>query len=152
MIPSESGTGGSGSEDELRQIYVATFAGNDSQEYSRSQHLEDGSPKLARCIHCGSSKHDDLGWSKKLTCQKCTRKEHLSDHCLFVCRACREIHKAGKFPMEGFYDLIHQWYVPVKHAGMLPVDAEKMLNKNARHVGIWYEPSVLNFAYMHSLR
>ncbi|POM62438.1 hypothetical protein PHPALM_28410 [Phytophthora palmivora] len=124
---SESDTGGSGSEDELRQIYVAAFAGRDSQESSRSPHRNDRSPKLARCSHCGSFKHDELGCWTRLTCEKCNRKGHPSEHCLFVCHACGEIHEAGKCPMEEFYNLIRQWYVPTKHAGMLPVDAEKML-------------------------
>uniref|UniRef100_A0AAV1TVT6 Uncharacterized protein n=1 Tax=Peronospora matthiolae TaxID=2874970 RepID=A0AAV1TVT6_9STRA len=46
----------------------------------------------------------------------------------FVCRACGEMHDPGKCPMEEFYNMIRQWYVPNKHAGMLPEKAEKMLN------------------------
>jgi hypothetical protein len=30
--------------------------------------------------------------------------------------------------MEEFYNMIRQWYNPTKHAGMLPPNAEKMLN------------------------
>jgi hypothetical protein len=45
-----------------------------------------------------------------------------------VCRACGKIHDAGKCPMEEFYNLIRQWYNPTQHAGMLPSNAEKMLN------------------------
>ncbi|OWY95389.1 hypothetical protein PHMEG_00034617 [Phytophthora megakarya] len=48
------------------------------------------------CTHCGSTTHDNLGCWKRLTCQKCGRKGHLSDHCLFVCRACGEMHEPGK--------------------------------------------------------
>ncbi|POM58039.1 LOW QUALITY PROTEIN: Reverse transcriptase [Phytophthora palmivora] len=56
-----------------------------------------------------NDRHDDLGCWKRLTCQKCGRKGHPSDHCLFVCRACGEIHDAGKCPMEEFYNLIRKW-------------------------------------------
>ncbi|KAE8893285.1 hypothetical protein PF003_g22529 [Phytophthora fragariae] len=34
----------------------------------------------------------------------------------------------GKCPVEEFYSQIRQWFDPVKHAGMLPEMAEKMLN------------------------
>ena len=44
------------------------------------------------------------------------------------------------------YNMIRQWYAPTKHAGMLTEQAEKMLNEDARQVGIWYEPSVLGSA------
>ena len=54
--------------------------------------------------------------------------------------------------MEQFYNLICQWYVPNKHAGMLPEQAENMLNYDASQVIIWYEPSVLGSAYMYSWR
>ncbi|POM71991.1 LOW QUALITY PROTEIN: Hypothetical protein PHPALM_11368 [Phytophthora palmivora] len=129
LSSSKSDTGGSGSDDELRQIYVAAFSGRDSQEKSRSTRRDDGSPTLMRCTHRGSSKLDVLGCWKRLTCQKCNWKGHPSDHCLFVCRACGEIHEVGKYPMEELYNLMRQWYVPTKHAGMLPVDAEKMCGK-----------------------
>uniref|UniRef100_A0AAV1TZA4 Metal-binding protein n=1 Tax=Peronospora matthiolae TaxID=2874970 RepID=A0AAV1TZA4_9STRA len=46
----------------------------------------------------------------------------------FACRACGEMHDPGKCPMEEFYNMIRQWYVLTKHAGMLPEKAEKMLN------------------------
>ncbi|OWZ12466.1 hypothetical protein PHMEG_00014367 [Phytophthora megakarya] len=58
------------------------------------------------CTHCGSTKHDNLGCWKRLTCQKCGRKGHPFDHCLFVCRACGDMHEPGKRPMEEFYNLI----------------------------------------------
>ncbi|KAE9268001.1 hypothetical protein PR003_g31591 [Phytophthora rubi] len=81
-----------------------------------------------RCSHCGSRKHDDLGCWRRLTCEKCGKRGHPSDRCLFVCKACGEIHEAGKCPMEEFYNLIRQWYNPTKHGGMLPESVEKMLN------------------------
>ncbi|KAE9307716.1 hypothetical protein PF008_g21164 [Phytophthora fragariae] len=81
-----------------------------------------------RCSHCGSGKHDDLGCWKRLTCEKCGKRGHPSDRCLFVSKACGEIHDAGKCPMEEFYNLIRQWYYPPKHGGMLPESVEKILN------------------------
>ena len=80
------------------------------------------------CSHCGSIKHDDRGCWKRLTCQKCGRKGHLSDKCFYVCAACGEIHEGGKCPMKEFYNMIRKWYVPTKHAGMLPPTAEEILN------------------------
>ncbi|POM72519.1 Hypothetical protein PHPALM_10752, partial [Phytophthora palmivora] len=133
---SESESSGSEPEDEYRQVYLAASTDRGQRGDLRSPHQGDNRPTerpstsmtQSRCTHCGSSKHDDLGCWKRLTCQKCGRKGHPSDYCLFVCRACGEIHDAGKCPMEEFYNLIRKWYVPTKHAGMLPVDAEKMLN------------------------
>ena len=54
--------------------------------------------------------------------------------------------------MEEFYNLIRMWYVPTKHAGLIKTKAKKMLNYDARQVGIWHEPSVLGYAYMHFWR
>ncbi|POM71535.1 LOW QUALITY PROTEIN: Hypothetical protein PHPALM_11885 [Phytophthora palmivora] len=71
-------------------------------------------------------KHSDLGCWGRLTCEKCGREGHPSDHCLFTCKACGDIHEAGKCTMEEFYNLIRQWYNPTKHAGMLPETAEKI--------------------------
>lgn len=95
--------------------------GNGSRRLDRNAPLE-------ACTHCGSTKHNDLGCWRRLTCQKCGRKGHPSDSCFFVCRACGEAHEIGKCPMEEFYNLIRQWYVPDKHAGMFPEKIEKMLN------------------------
>ena len=80
------------------------------------------------CTHCGSKRHDDRGCWKRLTCQKCGRKGHPSDKCLHVCPACGEVHESGQCPMEEFYNLIRKWYVPTKHAGLLPAKVEEMLN------------------------
>ena len=49
--------------------------------------------------------------------------------------------------MEEFYNMIRQWYVPTKHAGLFPPKVEEMY---ARQVGIWHEPSVLGSAFMHT--
>ncbi|GMF21913.1 unnamed protein product [Phytophthora lilii] len=93
----------------------------------RSRIPMDGSDR-GRCTHCGSRKHTDLGCWRRLTCQKCGKRGHPADHCLFVCRGCGELLDMGKCLMEKFYNQIRQWYDPTKHAGMLPAIAEKMLN------------------------
>uniref|UniRef100_A0AAV1UQ20 CCHC-type domain-containing protein n=1 Tax=Peronospora matthiolae TaxID=2874970 RepID=A0AAV1UQ20_9STRA len=140
-VCSESGsdTCGSDLEDRLRSVHVAATADrrsfpNDVAANARSvdpntrQDYQDRNVPVKPCTHCRSTKHGDLGCWKRLTCQKCGRKGHPSDNCFFVCRACGEMHDPGKCPMEKFYNMIRQWYVPNKHAGMLPEKAEKMLN------------------------
>ena len=98
-----------------------------NEDPKQDEDPEHGMPKKA-CSHCGSKKHDDRGCWKRLTCQKCGRKGHPSDRCYYACVACGEVHESGKCPMEEFYNLIRKWYVPTKHAGMLPPKAEEMLN------------------------
>ncbi|KAL4163229.1 hypothetical protein KRP22_014808 [Phytophthora ramorum] len=146
---SDLGSEGSDAEGDLRRIYLASGeeksrevtnappptdplrTNSNSPEKSprdpRSQGRFDGSDHN-RCSHCGSRKHTDLGCWRRLTCQKCGKRGHPADHCLFVCRGCGELHDMGKCPMEEFYNQIRQWYNPTKHAGMLPAMAEKMLN------------------------
>uniref|UniRef100_M4C4C9 Uncharacterized protein n=1 Tax=Hyaloperonospora arabidopsidis (strain Emoy2) TaxID=559515 RepID=M4C4C9_HYAAE len=68
---------------------------------------------------------------KRLTFQKCERRGHPSDKCFYGCGACGEVHERVKY-MEKFYNMLRKWYVPTKHAGMLPPDAKKMLNEIAR--------------------
>ena len=41
------------------------------------------------CTHCGSKKNDDRGCWKRLTCQKCGRKEHPSDKCFYAVQLAR---------------------------------------------------------------
>ncbi|GMF63959.1 unnamed protein product [Phytophthora fragariaefolia] len=138
--------GGSGSESDSgsdvdtsqAQIYLAAATDHRKQDDQRpfrrskfqpdrdSQPRHDDRPKP--CTHCGSTRHSNLGCWKRLACQKCGRKKHPADHCLFLCRACGEIHESGECPMEEFYNLIRQWYNPTKHVGMLPAGAEKLLN------------------------
>ncbi|OWY99521.1 LOW QUALITY PROTEIN: hypothetical protein PHMEG_00029463 [Phytophthora megakarya] len=59
-----------------------------------------------RCSHCESRKHSDLGCWRRVTCTKVGKRGHPSDHCLFVCRGCGELHDMGKCPMEEFYNQI----------------------------------------------
>ncbi|OWY90331.1 hypothetical protein PHMEG_00041585 [Phytophthora megakarya] len=110
---SESDVSASDQEDECRRVYLAEA--KDRENHSITPTHRDGAadhPTMSQknCTHCGSTKHDNLGcWKrcwKRLTCQKCGRKGHPSDHCLFVCRACGEMHEPGKCPMEEFYNLI----------------------------------------------
>lgn len=136
---SEMESSGSESESDLRAVYVANASDrqppdNDLSTRSRStkpgERMEppDRGEAAKPCTHCGSTKHNNLGCWKRLTCQKCGRKGHPSDNCFFVCRGCGKMHDTGKCPLEEFYNMIHQWYVPTKHAGMLPDKVEKMLN------------------------
>ena len=119
-----------------RRICVTTAAGQEKSERDHRTwqkktvegdgHDRSGKPKA--CTHCGSTRHDDRGCWQRLTCQKCGRKGHPSDKCFYICAACGEIHDNGKCPMEEFFNLIRQWYVPTKHAGMFPPKVEEMLN------------------------
>uniref|UniRef100_H3H647 Retrotransposon gag domain-containing protein n=1 Tax=Phytophthora ramorum TaxID=164328 RepID=H3H647_PHYRM len=142
---SELETSGSEGEGDLRKVYFAATPDQPTRSHSDQEQrrpsrdsndrrldrpagsLEGEAPRKP-CSHCGSSKHTDLGCWKRLTCEKCGKKGHPTDRCLFVCKACGEIHGAGECPMEEFYNLIRQWYNPTKHGGMLPQAAEKMLN------------------------
>ncbi|OWY98607.1 hypothetical protein PHMEG_00030587 [Phytophthora megakarya] len=106
---SESDVSTSDQEDECRRVYLAEA--KDRENHSITPTHRDGAadhPTMSQknCTHCGSTKHDNLGCWKRLTYQKCGRKGHPSDHCLFVCRACGEMHEPGKCPTEEFYNLI----------------------------------------------
>ena len=68
------------------------------------------------CTHCGSIKHNDLVYWKRLTFQKCGRKGHPSDKYFYACSACEKVHDSGECPSEKFYNLMRKWYVPTKHA------------------------------------
>ncbi|KAG3124449.1 hypothetical protein PI126_g23248 [Phytophthora idaei] len=93
----------------------------------RSRNHQDATDPI-RCSQCGSRKHTEFGCWRHLICEKCGKKGHPGDHCFYVCRGCGELHEAGKFPMEEFYNQIRRWYDPIKHGGLLPEVAEKMLN------------------------
>ncbi|OWY97626.1 LOW QUALITY PROTEIN: hypothetical protein PHMEG_00031798 [Phytophthora megakarya] len=141
---SESDSGGSDLDQGRSQVYLAAVTDqrkpeypleprrdpqpspNNADQHSRPRHDD----RVEKCSHCGSTRHSDLGCWKRLTCQKCGRRGHPGDHCLYVCRACGEVHEAGECPMEEFYNLIRQWYDPTRHAGMFPSKAEKMQAKS----------------------
>ncbi|KAE9289081.1 hypothetical protein PR003_g25649 [Phytophthora rubi] len=146
---SDSNSDGSDSDrDEHRRIYLAASDDHSSpgeepktvdRELAdrRAPDPQPGDPRpryqaegtdRGRCSHRGSKKHTDLGCWRRLTCKKCGKRGHPADHCLFVCRGCGELHDMGKCPMKEFYNQIRQWLDPVKHVGMLPEMAEKMLN------------------------
>ncbi|OWZ00571.1 Eukaryotic/viral aspartic protease [Phytophthora megakarya] len=52
--------------------------------------------------------------------------QHPTDRCLRACKACGDVHEAGKCSLETFFNQLRQWYDPQNHAGMLPPTAEKM--------------------------
>ncbi|KAE9333447.1 hypothetical protein PR003_g14023 [Phytophthora rubi] len=79
------------------------------------------------CSHCGLTLHKSEDCWTSLTCSHCNGR-HPSDRCLKLCKACGEMHEAGACRFEEFFNVMRQWYVPQRHAGMLPPDAEKMLN------------------------
>ncbi|POM79028.1 LOW QUALITY PROTEIN: Hypothetical protein PHPALM_3374 [Phytophthora palmivora] len=107
-------------QDQRNQDRSRSETGNNRAQQDRH---DIGSPPK-RCSHCGSRKHSDLGCWGCLTCEKCGRKGHPSDRWLFTCKAWGDIHELGKCTMEEFYNLIRQWYNPIKHAGMLPEMAD----------------------------
>ncbi|CAI5729159.1 unnamed protein product [Peronospora effusa] len=94
----------------------------------------DSEASLMKCTHCGSKKHGDLDFWKRIVCERCGKKGHPADHCLFVCRGCNEVHDVVKCQMEAFYKSICQWYSPNKHVVQLSEAADKMLNLDARQV------------------
>ncbi|ETO77917.1 hypothetical protein F444_06965 [Phytophthora nicotianae P1976] len=144
---SDSGFSRSESDGDLRRIYLVATGGETQPKQLRR--MNPIGPRLAKlrhretlaqardlhmdalsssAAHFGSHRHDDLHCWKRLTCQRCGKRGHPSDRCLFVCRGCGEIHDAGKSHVKEFYNLIRQWYDPAKHEGVLPESAEKMLN------------------------
>ncbi|ETM43129.1 hypothetical protein L914_11334, partial [Phytophthora nicotianae] len=125
---SDSGLSRSESDGDLRRIYLAATEGDSQTQVTApdepdrtmsgqtppprysgpGQRSPHGRPQFQRCTHCGSHRHDDLHCWKRLTCQRCGKRSHPSDRCLFVCCGCGEIHDAGKCQMEEFYNLISQ--------------------------------------------
>ncbi|GMF47857.1 unnamed protein product [Phytophthora fragariaefolia] len=104
----------SSSNEDLRRVYLASRSPQDKpqdqriryqtqESHQQDRHFSqyprqtDEGTLSKRCSHCGSRKHDDLGCWRRLTCNKCGKRGHPSDRCLLVCRACGEIHEAGKF-------------------------------------------------------
>ena len=94
-----------------------------NERFDQERHFDRGNSKTV----C-TKRHDDLGCWKRLTCQKCGRKGPPADKCYYVCSVSKNIHDIGKCPMEQLNNLIGQWYVRIELTGMLPEQAEKMLN------------------------
>ncbi|GMF46594.1 unnamed protein product [Phytophthora fragariaefolia] len=126
--PSDSGSETSGSEGEgdSRKVYLAADVdrpprsqsdpdprrANSKPNTHREGHQSgqpNGEEPRKPCSHCGLAKHSDLGCWQRLTCEKCGKKGHPTDRCLFTYKACGEIHGAGECPLEEFYNLIRQW-------------------------------------------
>ncbi|OWY92486.1 hypothetical protein PHMEG_00038500 [Phytophthora megakarya] len=114
------GSGGSDSDvDSHRKIFLAA---NEDVTPKMEKEPTAPDPRLPE----RDQGHQDH--NQRVTCAKCGKRGHPSDHCLFVCRGCGELHDMGKCPMEEFNNQIRQWFNPTKHMGMLPEAAEKMLN------------------------
>ena len=65
----------------------------------------------------------------KKAAMKKVRPQRISDEkVLLRLRSLRKCSRKWKMPYEKVYNLIRKWYVPTKHAGLLPSKAEEMLN------------------------
>ncbi|KAG3133522.1 hypothetical protein PI126_g19145 [Phytophthora idaei] len=113
-------------ESSQRDRRLVDLAAGDRGAYRSRDHRDAADP--VRCSQFGPRKHTESGCWRHLICEKCGKKGHPGDHCFYVCRGCGELHEAGKCPMEEFYNPIRRWYDPIKHGGLLPEVAEKMLN------------------------
>ncbi|OWZ11443.1 Eukaryotic/viral aspartic protease [Phytophthora megakarya] len=107
-------------------------------------------PTPARPVHAVQIATDDYdsGCEETLTTTRSVTKIRTTKNgqryrCLRVCKACGDVHEAGKCSLEEFFNQLRQWYDPRKHGGMLPPTAEKMLNYVARWNGNQYETSDL---------
>ena len=82
--------------------------------------------EAARIIKCGSTGHKIAG--------------------IFVCRGCMVLHETEKKGMEEFYSIILHWHVPGKHAGMIILKEEMILNKSPRPIEFCCKPSATSSA------
>ncbi|OWY92650.1 Eukaryotic/viral aspartic protease [Phytophthora megakarya] len=60
-----------------------------------------------KCRHCGSRRHSEGDCWSLLTCQKCAG-QHPTDRCLRACKACGDVHEAGKCSLEDFFNRLRQ--------------------------------------------
>ncbi|OWZ14290.1 hypothetical protein PHMEG_00012252 [Phytophthora megakarya] len=80
---SESDASGSEQEAECRRVYLAESKERGIQTPTlahQDNRVDHTTMSQKNCTHWGSTKHDNLGCWKRLTCQKCGRKGHPSDH------------------------------------------------------------------------
>ncbi|OWZ11301.1 hypothetical protein PHMEG_00015696 [Phytophthora megakarya] len=120
-VPGISGFDGSASEEE-KLISTGGVSQNPDPARSRANASEGArisdrrSPgdrdhqERERCSHCGSRKHTYLDCWKRLICEKCGKRGHPTDRCLYACRGCGDVHEAGECPMEEFYNRIRQCF------------------------------------------
>jgi hypothetical protein len=80
------------------------------------------------CSHCGSKRHSDRDCWARITCTVCGRAGHPAEYCYHRCKGCGNVHERGACPLEEVVNQLKTWFDPVKHAGILPADVEKMLN------------------------
>jgi hypothetical protein len=80
------------------------------------------------CSHCGSKRHSDRDCWARITCTVCWRAGHPAEYCYHRCKGCGNVHERGACPLEEVVNQLKTWFDPVKHAGILPADVEKMLN------------------------
>ncbi|OWZ10245.1 reverse transcriptase, partial [Phytophthora megakarya] len=102
--------------------------------------FDSGNARLDRpkCQHCGSRRHAEGDCWSLLTCQKCAGK-HPTDQCLQACKACGDVHEAGKCTLEEFFNQLRQWFDPQKHAG---AEVPILDTTFAREVGCLIDTSV----------
>ncbi|OWZ22107.1 LOW QUALITY PROTEIN: Eukaryotic/viral aspartic protease [Phytophthora megakarya] len=87
-----------------------------------------------KCRHYGARRHAEGDCWSLLTCQKRARN-HPTDRYLQACKACIDVHEAGKCTLEEFFNQLRQRFDHQKQVGMPPLAAEKMLNKIDRWRG-----------------
>ncbi|OWZ20471.1 LOW QUALITY PROTEIN: Eukaryotic/viral aspartic protease [Phytophthora megakarya] len=81
--------------------------GHSSQPENARRDFETGGTAHDRpkCRRCGSRRHSEGDCWSLLTCQKCAG-QYPTDHCLRACKAFGDVHDAGKFPLEEFFNLV----------------------------------------------
>ncbi|OWY97185.1 hypothetical protein PHMEG_00032349 [Phytophthora megakarya] len=113
-----SGYDGSDSEGDLRMIFLA--AAEEKTQIQRgperkrlrdprsSQSGRQGSPRSRVLFPLRTRKRTDLDCWKRLICEKCGKRGHPTDRCLYARRGCWGVHKAGECLIEQFYNQIRK--------------------------------------------
>ena len=95
---------GSDSDSDQRKVYMATSADRAqkpedplirSAKFDQYRHCDRVKSQTA-CTHFGSKRRGNRGCWKRLTCQKCVRKDHPASKCYNVCYVCKNVHEKGK--------------------------------------------------------